>query len=213
MWSTLLPLRASGRAPLLGRTRRAIVWVMRAKHARVPFTYAHYRQLPEDGKRWELLDGDFFVTPAPTTFHQTVSRRLQYALMQALEETGIALVFNAPVDVLFEDTTCLQPDIAVVRSDRKDIVSERAIEGPPDLVVEILSPSTRDRDLYIKRDAYARFGVSEYWVVDPNLGMVEVFRAEGGAAAWVQRFDRAATLTSLEFAEVAIPMASLFRAL
>lgn len=184
---------------------------MRAKHARVPFTYAHYRQLPEDGKRWELLDGDFFVTPAPTTFHQTVSRRLQYALMQALEEAGIALVFNAPVDVLFEDTTCLQPDIAVVRTDRKHIVSERAIEGPPDLVVEILSPSTRDRDLYIKRDAYARFGVAEYWVVDPNLGTVEVSGAEDGSAQWVKRFDRASTLTSLVFPEVAIPMAPLFR--
>ena len=74
-----------------------------------PFTYREYALLPEDGRRHELIEGEFYVTPAPGTQHQTVSRRLQQLLMQQLEDTGLALVFNAPVDVLLDDTTCLQP--------------------------------------------------------------------------------------------------------
>jgi Uma2 family endonuclease len=177
----------------------------------VPYTYRDYLCLPDDGRRYELIDGDLFVSPAPTPFHQTVSRRLQYALMTALEQTGIAFVFNAPCDVLLADTTVVQPDLAIVRQDHRDIVTGRALEGAPALVVEILSPSTRDRDLYLKRDAYARFGVAEYWVVDPDRGFVEVYSLEDGAYAGPRRYDRASTLESPAFPEVSIPLNAIFR--
>ena len=144
------------------------------KPAAVPYTYRDYCSLPDDGRRYELIDGDLFVTPSPATFHQTVSRRLQYALMTILENTGIAFVFDAPCDVILSDTTVMQPDLAIVRMDRKEIVAKRGLEGPPDVVVEILSPSTQDRDRHIKRAAYSRFGIGEYWIVDPAHGSIEV---------------------------------------
>jgi Uma2 family endonuclease len=102
---------------------------------RTPYTYREYALLPEDTRRWELIDGDFFVSPSPGSRHQTVSRRLQYAFMTQLEATGVAEVFNAPMDVFLADADVVQPDIVVVRDSA--IVTERAIEGIPDLVVHL----------------------------------------------------------------------------
>lgn len=181
------------------------------RRAEVPFTYAYYCTLPDDGKRYELIEGDLFVTPAPVPFHQTVSGRLMHALMSQLEDTGIAIVFHAPCDILLADTTVVQPDLAIVRRARKSIVTHRAIEGPPDVVVEILSPSTRDRDRYVKSAAYARFDVAEYWLVDPEHGWVEVFVPEGGSYRLQARHDRASTLTSPSFPEIRIPLEPVFR--
>jgi Uma2 family endonuclease len=181
--------------------------------AAVRFTYREYACLPADGRRWELVDGDFLVTPAPAPLHQTVSRRLQYALMTQLEETGIAFVFNAPIDVILEETTVLQPDLAIVAADQRGSVSERGIEGPPALVVEILSPSTTTNDRFLKRGLYARFGVGEYWIVDPLNGFVEVMVLEPSGYRIAARHDRASTLTSPRFAEVSIGLERVFRPL
>jgi Uma2 family endonuclease len=183
---------------------------MRPVPADIPYTYDDYRLLPDDGRRYELIDGDLFVTPAPTPFHQTVSRRLQHALIRQLEEPGIAYIFNAPCDVILTDTTVVQPDLALVRIARKEIITQRGIEGAPEVVVEILSPSTRERDRYIKRAAYARQAIPEYWIVDPDQGWIEVHRLAGQGYHIHDRFDRAATLASPAFPEVAVPLAPLF---
>ena len=178
----------------------------------VPFTYREYALLPDDGRRHELIEGDFYVTPAPRPLHQTVSRRLQQLLMQQLEDTGIAQVFNAPVDVLLDDTTCLQPDLVVIRLSRDEVVKETAIVGVPDLVVEILSPSHPGNDRFLKRGVYARFKVPEYWIVDPVNGFVTVLRSsEPGRYDLEARFDRTSTLTSEEFPELAVPLPRVFR--
>ena len=177
-----------------------------------PFTYREYLLLPDDGRRHELIEGDFYVTPSPGTLHQTVSRRLQQLLMQQLEDTGIAQVFNAPMDVLLDDTTCLQPDIVVVRSGRVDLIQEANIRGVPDLVVEILSPSHPGNDRFLKRGVYARFKIPEYWIVEPSNGFVTVLRSsEPGRYDLEARFDRASTLTSEEFPELAVPLPRVFR--
>jgi Uma2 family endonuclease len=178
--------------------------------ANIPYTYDDYRTLPDDGRRYELIEGDLFVSPATAPWHQTVSRRLQYALMTLLELPGIAEVFDAPCDVILSSTTVVQPDIIMLRRDRQHLISRRAIEGVPNVVVEILSPSTAERDQYIKRAAYARFGVPEYWVVDPELGYVELHRLEGAGYRLEARFDRASTLRSPELPEVSIPLAPVF---
>lgn len=184
-----------------------------AKPSQLPFTYEDYAALPSDGRRWELIDGDFEANPAPSPRHQTVSRRLQFELMRTLEEPGLALVFNAPIDLILAPEQVLQPDLAVVRSARQHLVSERGIEGPPDIVIEVLSPSTRVLDQRVKRLVYARFAVPEYWMVDPVGGHVELCRlAASGRLELEQRFDRAARLTTPSFPEVDIELARVFRA-
>lgn len=177
---------------------------------RIPYTYREYACLPEDGLIHELIEGDFFVSPAPGSLHQTVSRRLQFALMRALEEPGLAWIFNAPTDVILGDHTVVQPDLAIVRSSRRSAISTRGIEGAPDVVVEIISPTSGERDEYLKRFAYARHGVPEYWLVNPNLASVELFRLSPDGLAPFCRFDRASTLTTPSFAEVSVPLAPIF---
>lgn len=180
--------------------------------ARILYSYEEYAALPPDGRRWELIDGDLEVNPAPSTRHQTVSRRLQYELMQQLEEKEIALVFDAPTDVILSNHDVLQPDLIIVRTTRSHVVSQRGIEGPPDIVVEILSAATRVMDRRVKSVTYARFGVPEYWIVDPDLGHIELHRlAQEGAYGAPERFDRASTLTTPSFGEVSVNLARVFR--
>lgn len=186
---------------------------MTRSSAEVPFTYREYALLPDDGRRHELIEGDFYVTPAPTPMHQTVSRRLQHALMTQLEDTGVAFVFDAPIDVILSETTVVQPDLAIVRRARREVISKRGIEGPPDIVAEILSPSSRGQDEFLKKTVYARFGIPEYWLVDTEHGFITIFRAEASAYRVRQRLDRASTLTSAELGEISIPLAPIFREL
>jgi len=131
--------------------------------------------LPDDGRRYEILEGELFVNPAPTTMHQTVSKRLQLELMLQLERTGKGVVFNAPVDVIFSDATVAQPDLLVMATARRNLISQRGIEGPPDLIVEILSPRTERADREIKFRLYASAGVKEYWIIDARARRVDVF--------------------------------------
>lgn len=179
--------------------------------AKIPLTWAEYRGLPDDGRRYELIEGDLFVTPAPASFHQTVSRRLQHAMMTQLEDTGIAEVFDAPIDVHLSETSIVQPDLALVRLARTGVVSRRGIEGAPDLIVEILSPGTADRDRYLKRALYARHSVPEYWIVESERGGIELHRVTPSGYELTRRFDRASTLTSPEFPELSIPLEPIFR--
>ncbi len=137
-------------------------------HPPVPLTYREYCFFPDDGQRHEIVEGEHYVTPVPTTTHQRVSGNLFVALHSQLRERGIAEVFSAPTDVILSDTTVVQPDLVVVRMSRSGAISERGIEGPPDLVIEILSPNTSGRDEFLKKAAYAKAGVPEYWLVDPD---------------------------------------------
>jgi Uma2 family endonuclease len=178
--------------------------------ANVPYTYAEYCYLPNDGRRYEIVEGELYVTPSPSSMHQTVSRRLQFALMSQLEVPGIAMIFNAPFDVILAETSVVQPDLAIIRSGRRHNISQRGLEGPPEVAVEILSASTRGNDVFLKKAAYARAGIPEYWIVDPELGRVEVFCLKEAGYDQGVLFDRAATLTSPSFPEVAIPLAPVF---
>jgi Uma2 family endonuclease len=143
--------------------------------AHVTWTYADYCLLPDDGLRYEVLEGELHVNPAPTTIHQTVSKRLLFELMLQLEKTGKGIVFDAPVDVIFSTLSVAQPDLLVVRTARRNIISERGIEGAPDLLIEILSPRTQRSDRETKFKLYASKGVAEYWIVDARARRIEVF--------------------------------------
>jgi Uma2 family endonuclease len=114
--------------------------------------------------------------------------------------------------VLLDDTTCLQPDLVVVRSSRPGLIKEHAIVGVPDLVVEILSPSHPGNDRFLKRGVYARFGIPEYWIIEPTNGFVTVLRSSApGKYDLEARFDRSSTLTSEEFPELSVPLPKVFK--
>ena len=139
-------------------------------------TYEDYLLFPDDGKRHEIIDGEHCVTPAPKTKHQKASFNLSVALGSYVKQRGLGLVLAAPSDVILSDENVVQPDLLFVSTARVSIVTEDNIRGAPDLVVEIISETTRKRDEVTKRKLYERFGVQEYWVVDPELETVKIFR-------------------------------------
>jgi Uma2 family endonuclease len=139
-------------------------------------TYEDYLLFPDDGKRHEIIDGDHSVTPAPKTKHQKVSFNLTVAMGSFVKQRGLGLVLAAPSDVILSDENVVQPDLLFVSTARDSIVTEDNIRGAPDLVVEIISELTRKKDEVTKRKLYERFGVQEYWVVDPALETVKIFK-------------------------------------
>jgi Uma2 family endonuclease len=154
----------------------------RSKPAR--WTYAEFARLPSEGStRYEVIAGELVVTPAPALRHQRISADLLTLLNVFVRANELGEVYAAPVDVLFAEGDYFEPDIVFVRKDHRDYLTDRGIEGPPDLVVEILSPSTAARDRGIKLERYRHFGVPEYWMVDPAARAIEVWRLADGAAA------------------------------
>lgn len=149
---------------------------MSSRTHRVKFTYEDYLLFPEDGKRHELIDGDHFMTPSPSTRHQRISLKLATAFEFFLKNNRLGEVFDAPMDVVLSETDVVQPDLLFISSGRASIVTDKNIQGAPDLVVEILSDGTRKTDEVIKRKLYERHGISEYWVVDPELETVKIYR-------------------------------------
>ena len=139
--------------------------------------YSDLASAPDDGLRYELLDGELLVTPSPSLVHQRVSRRLQRQLEDYFHTTGRGEVFDAPSDVILTPHDVVEPDLLVVTDARQ--FSRRGVEGPPALVVEILSPSTRDRDQTVKARRYAVLGIPHYWIVDPDALRIAFYRAEG----------------------------------
>ena len=144
-------------------------------------TYRDYAALPDDGHRYELHDGALSVTPAPGTRHQRISANFFSVLRDHVAARGLGEVLYAPLDVILSDTTVLQPDLVYLDASRQALITERGVDGPPSLVVEILSPSTGTIDRVTKPALYARFGVPWLWLVDPKARTLEVFRLETGA--------------------------------
>jgi Uma2 family endonuclease len=169
--------------------------------------YDDLAAMPDDGLIRELLDGELVVTPAPSPHHQRVSRRLQRQLESYFEPRG-GEVFNAPVDVILSRHDVPQPDLAVVT--RPEMVSHRALEGPPAIVVEILSPSTARRDRALKASRYAATGVPHYWIVDPARRRLECLRLSDGNYALVADAEGGTTLTHPDWPDLAIDLSGLW---
>jgi Uma2 family endonuclease len=138
------------------------------------FTYEDYARLPDD-RRYEVIDGELFLTPAPTPFHQIVKGRIERLLEEHVEEQALGIVLDAPCDVVLSRFDVLQPDIFFISSERLAVIGEKYISDAPDLVVEVLSPGTRKRDRILKARRYARFGVGEMWIADPDKKTIEVY--------------------------------------
>jgi Uma2 family endonuclease len=152
---------------------------VRTASTRVKLTYDDFLHFPDDGKRHELIDGEHYVTPSPNTKHQAVSGNLHFLLRHWLEQRPVGRVFYAPFDVVFTQFDVVEPDLMYMSNERAAaILTAKHVTGAPEIVVEIGSPGTRKRDETIKRRLYERSGVSEYWVVDPDLDVVRVYRRE-----------------------------------
>ena len=144
-------------------------------------TYDDLVELPQDreGDRHELIGGELFVTPSPIPLHEIVSTNFMYALELVVRPRRLGWVFSAPTDVWFTPGDVVVPDVCFVRRDRLRIVGPKKIEGAPDLIAEILSPSTRRRDLNEKKALYAGFGVQEYWILDPRRRSAMIYVLNG----------------------------------
>ena len=144
----------------------------------VKFTYGDFVNFPNDGRRHEIIDGEHFVTPSPVARHQTISMNLTLALGAFLKEHPIGVIFAAPFDVVLSDLDVVEPDLPFIGRERATILTDQHVRGAPNLVVEILSPGTRRTDEVTKRKLYERVGVAEYWVVDPELEVIKVYRRD-----------------------------------
>lgn len=176
------------------------------------YTWEDYRATPPD-TRYELLDGELLMTPSPKTAHQWTQNLLGRRLSQFVEEQGLGGFFFAPYDVVLSDTDVVQPDLLFVSRDRLPlVVNDDNLRGAPDLVVEILSPGTADRDLGYKRELYARHGVAEYWIVDPAAETIRVLRRRGGEGfAPPRTFGRGRILRSEILAGFELAVDAIFR--
>jgi Uma2 family endonuclease len=168
---------------------------MKPSGSEIKFTYQDYLLLPEE-KRYELIDGDLHMVPTPRPFHQTVSLRIVEALSRFVQQQGLGEIFYAPCDVYLSRHDVVQPDIFFIASNRLGIIKENYIQGAPDLVIEILSPNNPERDRELKRKLYARHGVREYWIVDPDAKSIEVLVRREGSFETVQTFVADDWLTS-----------------
>jgi len=181
----------------------------------VKLTYDDFVQFPDDGQRHELIDGEHYVTPSPNRKHQRVSGNIHLLIGAWLEERPIGQLFYAPFDVVFSRFDVVEPDLLYMSNERAATVLTAAnVQGTPELVIEIGSPGTRKRDETIKRRLYERAGVSEYWVVDPELDVVRVYQREGETFARPVELSAEAgdVLTTTLLSGLELPLARVFRA-
>jgi Uma2 family endonuclease len=169
---------------------------------KIKFTYEDYKSLPEsETKQHELLKGKLVVIPSPSFKHQLISSNIEFLLQNFVRENQLGIVLNAPLDVAFEEAgeiQVTQPDILYVAKETSRIIAEEEIRGAPDLIVEIISPGTEERDRGYKKTLYARHGVKEYWLVDPQAETIEVLALgeEGFKTVRVYKYGEAAALRS-----------------
>jgi len=144
------------------------------------WTYDDYAALPDDGQRYEIVNGVLLMTPAPSPDHQSIAVRLTYYLFMHIELAGLGRVFSGPIDVELGPKNVFQPDVVILLNTHLNKVAAKKIVGAPDLVVEIASPSTAVVDRVTKYDIYARAGIPEYWIVKPTNRTIEVLILENG---------------------------------
>jgi Uma2 family endonuclease len=143
-------------------------------------TYRDLWHTPEDGNRYEIIHGEVYVTPPPLTVHQRVSRNLERILDRHVVENDLGEVLHAPLGVVLEKPSGVQPDVVFIAKGRLSIVQEKAVFGAPDLIVEVLSSSTASRDRGLKKELYARTQVRHYWLLDPRRKTFQALRLQGG---------------------------------
>ena len=172
------------------------------------FTYEDYLLLPED-KRYEIIGGELALVPSPGFKHQEILGRLHVVLRQFVEKKALGKVCISPPDVVLSKINVVQPDLFFISKERFPVITEKNIQGPPDLVVEILS-SDPEKDKIIKRKPYAKFGVTEYWIVDPEEKSIEVMELEEKGFRTVSIFKSQDVLASKTFSDLDLNIEEVF---
>ncbi|MEW6572047.1 MAG: Uma2 family endonuclease [Bacillota bacterium] len=174
-----------------------------------PCTYEDYRKLPE-GAPYQLIGGELVLTPAPGTYHQIISMKLGFQMVDFVSKNGLGIVLYAPIDVYLEETETYQPDIIFIAQERMEIIEPARVNGAPDLVVEILSPTTAYYDLRKKYKIYEKSGVKEYWIVDPEEKSVQVFVLKEGKFALDQDVAGQGAVSSRIIEGFTVPLETIF---
>jgi Uma2 family endonuclease len=172
-------------------------------------TYEDFCLLPDDGKRREIIEGELFVTPSPQTPHQRAVMRLSVHLWQFVDSHKLGEIFGAPFDVVFSEFDVVEPDLLYISNTRANVLTKKNVQGAPDLVVEILSKSTARVDRSIKRKLYGKFGVQEYWIIDPQGPAAEIFRRSAEGLDLVEKLTAADALTSPMLPGFSMPLSNL----
>jgi Uma2 family endonuclease len=178
--------------------------------AALKYTHADLLAMPDDGKRREIIDGELYVTPSPVNYHQKILFNLTLAFGKFLENHPLGELRFAPLDVILSEHDVLEPDLLFVLNEHQDFLRDW-VRGAPDLVVEILSPSTEARDRGIKLKAYARYGVGEYWIVDPNAQVIEVYRLTAEGFHVASRRARGKTVETPLLPGFSLPVDGVFK--
>lgn len=176
----------------------------------VAFTYRDYLCLGDD-KRYEILEGELMMTPAPNWEHQSVVKALFRLLDRHVETTGSGVVQFSPVDVILAETVVVQPDLIYISNARRGIIQTRGVFGPPDLVVEVVSESHPERDTELKRRIYDKYGVREYWIADPKNKTIEVLAVGKAGLETVKVYPDGASLKSPLLPGLEFPVKEAFR--
>ena len=179
----------------------------------VKLTYDDFLQFPDDGRRHELIDGEHYVTPSPNLRHQRIVGKLYLAIGSYLKEHPIGEAFFAPLDAVISKFDVVEPDLLYVSRERAaQVLVPEHVRGAPDLVVEVASKGTRKRDETIKRALYERAGVTEYWVVDPEIDVVRLYRnsASGFGRPVELRRDAGDSLTTILLPALEISLDEVF---
>jgi len=180
------------------------------KKNNILLTYEDYITLPNDRNRYEILEGELIVTPSPTFKHQEVSRNLLLILHYHIKKNNLGKIVAAPMDVILEDTTVAQPDIIFISKEKYRFVTKRGIECAPDLLVEILSPSSKRYDRVSKMQIYGKHSVTWYWIVDPDSSTVEEYRIEKGNYVLAGTYQKSDTFAPELFPDLKIELSQVW---
>ena len=177
----------------------------------LPITRHDYEEMPPGPPYYQVIEGDLVMSPSPNIYHQAIVTRICTLLMQFLEKKPLGEVLIAPLDVFLSEINVYQPDVIFVSNQRRSILTEQGLEGPPDLVVEVLSPGTARFDKGSKRKVYARAGVEELWLVDAEARLIHVYQLTKDAETPAATYDERAVFTTSLLPGLHLKAASIFK--
>lgn len=180
------------------------------KTAPRPFTVHDYREMPEGPPFYQLIEGELAMSPSPNRAHQKILTNIFTALAWYLVKNPLGELYVAPFDVFLTDLNVYQPDLVFISNERKGILTDQGTEGAPDLVIEILSPRTAKLDRGVKRDIYARTGVQEFWIVDPERKQIEVYDLPKNPDAPAATYTKRQNVKSGLLPKFSVPVTKIF---
>jgi Uma2 family endonuclease len=177
----------------------------------LPINRHDYEEMPAGPPYYQVIEGDLVMSPSPNIYHQALVGRIYSLLLQFLEKKPLGEVFVAPLDVFLSEINVYQPDVIFISNQRRSILTEHGLEGAPDLAVEVLSPGTARFDKGSKRKVYARAGVQELWLVDPDAKLIHVYQLAKDAETPAATYDEKAVFTSPRLPGLRLKAASIFK--